>query len=164
MVKVTKRKKNYRALQQGQSDARSIQSDFTVLEEKQLLFSIVCFAEHANSGGPGYQLHFTDSGNGDTDKCRESAETREFYFEFNMGPANAQIPISVYLEGWTAMATILLAKSASSPSAEQISSANTIGNKCQAMMQRRNAQKDSNTCKNPIFSQENLRIACLKSF
>jgi hypothetical protein len=110
-----KAKKNYRALQQGQSDARSIQSDFTVLEEKQLLFSFVCFAEHANSGGPGYQLHFTDSGNGDTDKCRESAETQEFYFEFNMGPANAQIPISVYLEGWTAMAAILLAKSASRP-------------------------------------------------
>jgi len=153
MVKVTKRIKNYRALQQGQSDARSIQSDFTVLEEKQLLFSIVCFAEHANSGGPGYQLHFTDSGNGDTDKCRESAETQEFYFEFNMGPANAQIPISVYLEGWTAMAAILLAKSASSPSAEQISSANTIGNKCQAMMQRRNAQKRQQYMQEPyVFS------------
>lgn len=25
-------------------------------------------------------------------------------------------------------------------------------------------RKDSNTCKNPMFSQENLRIACLKSF
>eukprot|EP00434_Breviolum_minutum_P001392 symbB.v1.2.001223.t2/scaffold66.1/size357995/26 len=54
--------------------------------------------------GPGYGLHFADS------KSTEPTEIegQEVYFEFNMGPANAQIPISVYIEGWTAMAAILL--------------------------------------------------------
>ena len=37
------------------------------------------------------------------------------------------------------------------PSAEQISSANTIGNKCQAMMQRRNAQKRQQYMQEPYF-------------
>ena len=55
-------------------------------------------------GGPGYGLHFADSQSTEPTEI----EGQEVYFEFNMGPANAQIPISVFLEGWTAMAAILL--------------------------------------------------------
>ena len=152
VVKITMPQKGYRAFQPRQRDARSIQSDFMVLKcfYHFLKCSIVCFAEHANSGGPGYQLHFTDSGDGDADKGRESVETQEFYFEFNMGPANAQIPISVYLEGWTAMAAILLAKSASSPSTERISSTNTIAKYLKTNC-KGETQKD---IKNPIFVRE----------
>lgn len=65
-------------------------------------------------GGAGYPIQPVGNCN-EGEAPRESvdapesgAETApEFYFEFNMGPANAQIPLSIYLEGWTAIAAIL---------------------------------------------------------
>ncbi|CAE7201211.1 ltaA, partial [Symbiodinium necroappetens] len=44
--------------------------------------------------GVGYPASFCD------DDEEAQSEAGECYFEFNMGPANAQIPISTFLEGW----------------------------------------------------------------
>ena len=68
-----------------------------------------------------------------------------------MGPANAQIPISVYLEGWTAVAAIL-AKSAGSSSVERISSTNVISKQMPSRdAKEKRTEKTARLCKNPTF-------------
>ena len=37
----------------------------------------------------------------------DGGPSNEVYFEWNMGPANAELSTDIFLEGWRAMATAL---------------------------------------------------------